>query len=594
MGLTRRSKRNQKAGARNEIASKFPSAEYADFNWGLYYISAHGLLSQEMFIVPPNTYILNLSTTGKGCSIMHWDIERLFYSKSDSEEDMDARRKEIFSKLKTGLTRDLMEGQSEFIHTKGNISLDVSELYGKGRGSKSLAFYEPGDIIFDCHFFFRNSGFPMFLMGAYALPMKRTIWERVVQANRPVAPSAHPNAFNLSNLKLKGIKESNAQPLLEEGDKLFNLPENLVKDVMFDANGDLRPSASPFNVQIMRGVKPEAIPFQLYSQEQFTQSLQTQTPPPNNPSLRKRQVTAPYVVPGTRVPTLYDIVRQLNHTDANPKLIFVHACRTIEDDAPYLPKTFTPKFTRRMSLAARERLPKNGSTRPQLNRAFLEALKAGLDRDIAAAKGEGAFNLAFGTQKKTWKAYSDYLQGLLDRGIFDHYALLSVLRNIRKLKSNKYLKNLPGSKINDRFADLLELNTSTVTTTAPVYTKELAKYVQTIVNTQTAAATQKVKKTERKGIPQLLDKRHSLYKSFMANFAAFLIRIEELPRPSTMSELPDLGEQTYWSLVSNANANANAKAEFKRFLSTINQSELNKAGVQISENGVTIDGTLIS
>lgn len=591
MGLTRRGKGKQKAGARNEIASKFPSAEYADFNWGLYYISSHGLLSQDVFIVPENTYILNLSTTGKGCSVMHWDIERLFYSKSDSADDMDAKRQEIFNKLKSGLTKNMIEGKSEYIHTKGDISLDVEELYGK-KGARSLAFYEPGDIIFDCHFFFRNTGFPMFLMGTYALPMKRTIWENVVKANRPVAPGVHPNAFNLSNLKIKDIEASNKKQLLEKGDKLFNLPENLVKDVMFDANGDLRPSASSFNVQLMRGVKPEAIPFPLYSQEQFTQSLQTKTPPANNPSLRKRPATAPYVVPGTRVPTLYDIVRQLNHTDGRPKLIFVHACRTIEDNAPYLPKSFTPRFTRRMSLAARERTSNSGTTRPQLNRAFLEALKAGLDSDIAAAKPEGTFNLAFGIKKKTWKEYSDYLQGLLDRGIFDHYALLSVLRNIRKLKGDKYLKNLPGSKINDRFANLLELNVPAVKTEPPKYTNELAKYVQTIVNAQKAAATQKAKKTGRSSIPTLLGSRQGLYTSFMGNFGAFLIRIGQLSPPSSMSELPTLAEDVYWSLVNTSNASA--KNQFKQFLGAINQSDLNKAGIMIGENGVTIDGTLIS
>ncbi len=184
-----------KGGSREEIASLFPSGGYDNFNWGMYYLSAHGLLTPQLFVVPENTYILNISPTGRSCLGIAWDIERLIYSDDDTTESLAKQRKIIYDKLVEGITSRTLEDK-ETIYKKGGIIQNIQEAFNTGtrEGKKTLAFYEPGDYMFDNLLFFRNHDFPMFILGLYEMPIKQSIWQKVIEINRPMWKQGRPNS----------------------------------------------------------------------------------------------------------------------------------------------------------------------------------------------------------------------------------------------------------------------------------------------------------------------------------------------------------------------------------------------------------------
>ncbi len=68
--------------------------------WRLYYVSAHGEIDKRMFIVPENTYILNLATAGFPCDINKVSVNYNLVVNPNKSEDANTKLKKIFSALK--------------------------------------------------------------------------------------------------------------------------------------------------------------------------------------------------------------------------------------------------------------------------------------------------------------------------------------------------------------------------------------------------------------------------------------------------------------------------------------------------------------
>ena len=212
--LHRRRNTLKRGGATNKI-SELPDT-FADFNWDMYYLMAHGGLTGGIFRVPERTYILNLSAAGKGCNKMAYDIEKLIFEHppaaaaaaaagaagaAGTVEPPKPVREVIFDKLKDGtfLKEDELEDMAEFVYNpkrSGGPS---------GLGDRSIAFYEPGDLLVDNRLTFFNTELPYTLMGLYEIPVPFEEKRRIFLKNREygvIQPGTQLKDMKANNYRL--------------------------------------------------------------------------------------------------------------------------------------------------------------------------------------------------------------------------------------------------------------------------------------------------------------------------------------------------------------------------------------------------------
>jgi hypothetical protein len=212
-------------------------------NWDTFFVQAHGNLVNRLMIVPPNTYILNLATAGKSCNKIKWKIDNWIYEAGDASSVATGRRSTIKERLFRAIKektffRGAEAGESK-IYTPGTTSLNVEEQYtagGTGGFSEvSLAFYEPGDIMFNTGLSFHNDYLPIVLLGAYNIPIPRRLRQQIFDINKIVyKPSANVNLLNAENIV--GLPLANARAVARpEHDTMFNIPENILRTEMFPA-----------------------------------------------------------------------------------------------------------------------------------------------------------------------------------------------------------------------------------------------------------------------------------------------------------------------------------------------------------------------
>lgn len=215
-------------------------------NWDTFFVQAHGNLENRLMIVPPNTYILNLATAGKSCSKIKWKIDNLIYEAPDTLAT--GRRSVVKERLYAGIKaktilRDMTNAglPVESIYRPGDTASNVAEQYtdaeAGGFAEKTLAFYEPGDIMFDTKLTFHNNLFPIVVLGAYEVPLPHALRRTVFDINRDFyKANANVRALNADDL-LKDFPRRAAAP---EHDTMFNIPENILRTLMFPDGGEMR------------------------------------------------------------------------------------------------------------------------------------------------------------------------------------------------------------------------------------------------------------------------------------------------------------------------------------------------------------------
>ncbi len=196
--------------------------DYATFNksWGLYYITAHGSLLPNFFIVPENTYILNIAVAGQVCDVFKWEIENLIYHRREGARGLPMKQT-IYNLFKN------KKFYTDFRLYNPGIPLASQD--------KSLAFYEPGDFLLDSNITFYNHAWPIFLQGVYEIPIPIIIKDRVFAPNKRFYPEDE-NASTVNAATHFEAAKAGDRP----GDKeqeLFNIDENLWRDKIFTPTG---------------------------------------------------------------------------------------------------------------------------------------------------------------------------------------------------------------------------------------------------------------------------------------------------------------------------------------------------------------------
>jgi hypothetical protein len=303
--------------------------------WSFFTVSSHGSLSGGMMVVPPNTYILNIATAGLPCFKVSWAIENWIYEHSPL---IHAPSKTIFQKLYESIKakrflREISQGISH-IYEPGDTSLNALEQYNENMARKeqqTIAFYEPGDLMFDTTLNMNNHNWPMFLMGAYEIPVpysiKRTIFEKNAFLYDSDETADTIGYEELIEAAMNPIREARAAPN-QDDHKIFDVDANILRPDMFPTGGSASGEESP-------------------AVHNFV---------------------------------LSDVITKVNtrKTDGKKHLFIVRACRVA-------PTKVKRNLMRRFSIASRER-PRvkieEGSAllRTKLNLTFLEKVKTALER----------------------------------------------------------------------------------------------------------------------------------------------------------------------------------------------------------------------
>ena len=244
---------------------------FSDFEsqWNTTYIGAHGTIGNKMIVIPPNTYILNLATAGYPCSVLKGEIANWIY---DYESGGGAggggaggggvggrkMKQKLWIALKNGtfLKEVGDEGIYKNIKNSSNIttrrtkylynnlsSFNRTKEFNKSQrttsNSRSIAYYEPGDIIYNIYFNMYNGSVPFFLMGMYNFPIKFSHKRDVFQTNMKHKIFPENSDMNEINTRINKVSLS-AGILDNEHSALFNNSDNLMKADMFNPDGTIR------------------------------------------------------------------------------------------------------------------------------------------------------------------------------------------------------------------------------------------------------------------------------------------------------------------------------------------------------------------
>ncbi len=248
-------------------------SDFATFNehWNTFYVGAHGTIGNDMIVVPPNTYILNMSTAGFPCGVIKHELENLIYDYENGEgreggNGSTSSRESIMEKLwKLLLTgKFLDESSKESIYINENVGQNITQrrksyLYNTSefnikdpfknsgrpsKSSKSIAFYEPGDLMYDTFLKLYNNTTPFFLVGMYKIPISYSYKKQIFDENRAhnvFPPHAKIHTVTNNNVKSQLLI---SKPIMADFDnvhiKLFNKPENIMQEKMFRSNNTIK------------------------------------------------------------------------------------------------------------------------------------------------------------------------------------------------------------------------------------------------------------------------------------------------------------------------------------------------------------------
>lgn len=236
----------RRGGARNTLplneglAAALPT-------WDTFYISGHGNLENSMMIVPPNTYILNLATAGRPCMKIRWKINNWIYDYDDVIRGDRPVKEKLYKAIRDKTFFRDIAGGVESIYRPGTTALNEAEQYeaAASASQKTLAFYEPGDIMFDTRISFHNDLLPIMLLGAYRVPINPELRDAIFDVNKVVYKPG-VNAYNVNISDVAPLPANNARGVATAAhDTMFNIPDNLIRDSMFPAG---RPQRQLFHL----------------------------------------------------------------------------------------------------------------------------------------------------------------------------------------------------------------------------------------------------------------------------------------------------------------------------------------------------------
>jgi len=237
----RRTQRLRKNTQNGGAVSKIPGIPdpTKEWDWEIKYLGGHGSLTGNVFLVPKDTYILNFATAGRSCEKAGYGRDNWLFADA---ADADARKKDLQNALFTG-TFLSSNPDTEFLYNATDPTGNVNEIYTMEAVNKTklkertIAFYEPGDIMADNSISIYNSSLPYFVIGLYDFPISSTFRQELFDRSRAhgsLTAAAKVNAFKSDNIIPKHSKDSelNADHL-----HFLNRPENLLQNQMFDAAG---------------------------------------------------------------------------------------------------------------------------------------------------------------------------------------------------------------------------------------------------------------------------------------------------------------------------------------------------------------------
>lgn len=195
---------------RGGALNKLPARASID---SMFYVSAHGNLDGTMFVIPPNTYIMETSAAGypvlKDSAIMDW-----ISIAPGSTED----------KWKTYMARKIARGEFPKEMCAATVSANAAEA-AECAYDASLSIYEPGDYIANQSLYFANNSHPLMLSGLWKLPLSTKIYYDVFEYNldHKNFVAEHPDVPSLGNYR--------------ELDRYFlDKPANLLRERLFGAS----------------------------------------------------------------------------------------------------------------------------------------------------------------------------------------------------------------------------------------------------------------------------------------------------------------------------------------------------------------------
>lgn len=196
-----------KGGALN----KLPARASPD---SMFYVSAHGNLDGTMFVIPPNTYVMEMSAAGypvlKDSAIMDW-----ISIAPGSDED----------KWKTYMTGKIALNEFPKKMCAATVSANAAEA-AECSHDASLSVYEPGDYIANQGLYFANNSHPLMLSGLWKLPLPTKVYYDVFEYNEDYTDflEEHPDVP--------------ASDKYNELDRYFlDKPANLLRERMFGGAG---------------------------------------------------------------------------------------------------------------------------------------------------------------------------------------------------------------------------------------------------------------------------------------------------------------------------------------------------------------------
>jgi hypothetical protein len=167
-----------KGGAVYKIPGIPPTLSDFQSNWKINFVGAHGAMNSNMFKVPENTYILNMSTAGKSCSKCLFQLDNVIF-------DYKNFWKVIHEQLSRGGSNGGKSSFLELIERQSKLTNRMHALYNAaGEFTQTLAFYEPGDIMTDIYLQMYERNPPFFLMGLYNIPIPNRLQDIVQKANK--------------------------------------------------------------------------------------------------------------------------------------------------------------------------------------------------------------------------------------------------------------------------------------------------------------------------------------------------------------------------------------------------------------------------
>ncbi len=305
MGHTRRfrkrSFKKQNGGSTKKLPVPPTLAEFKA-TWENHYIAGHGISTGSVFVLPKNTYVLFLATSGCACpGNLDYVEDKLFRSDDTSPAKDDAMLESLRKDLQDGTLLSAKPSRKNLARMYRDTKPNIGSMYANVSGTntyksytrqtrnvlqRTVAFYESGDIVQNILFSMMNTESPLFIQGVYQIPIDNEIKAQIERGNQAfeqfklrfhgalpstqyyskhlqtklnaTASIADKEQYEMHEAEYKKlIKQEHLDHFLYDMHKrFFDVPSNEIRDIMFSSpnKSDYENNASIFLHQIINSV----------------------------------------------------------------------------------------------------------------------------------------------------------------------------------------------------------------------------------------------------------------------------------------------------------------------------------------------------